>query len=208
VDVTGIPAGEYYLVHRANADRKLVERDYGNDAASLRIAVSWQKGKSEAPSVRILRGCAAHDTCPGPRQQAPMLTRAAAERYARAGVRRALGFQPRGFKIACKRARSRVARACSVSGKHAKRRYALKATIAYERRRTGVLYVRYSVGRKRGLMRIGKAPASSAVAEPRQRLVALDHSPLDGIRLRPVVHEVPRLVRHPLGGLGRRLPAQ
>jgi lysyl oxidase len=208
VDVTGIPAGEYYLVHRVNADRKLAERDYGNDAASLRIAASWPNGRTEAPSVKLLRRCAAHDTCPGPRQRAPVLTRAAAERYARTGVRRVLGFRPRGFAIACKRVRSRVARTCSVRGVHAHRRYSLKAKVAYERRRNGVLYVRYSVGRKHGLMRIGRAPASAAVAEPRKRLVALDDPPLDGIRLRPVVHEVPRLVRHPLGRLGRRVPAQ
>jgi hypothetical protein len=208
VDVTGIPAGEYYLVHRVNADRKLAERDYGNDAASLRIAVSWPNGGTEAPSVRILRGCAAHDTCPGPRQRAPVLSQAAAERYARIGVRRVLGFRPRGFAIACKRVRSRVARRCSVRGVHAHRRYSLKATVAYERRRNGVLYVRYSVGGKSGRILIGKASSSAAVAKPRERLVAFDDPPLDGVRLRPVVHEVPRLVRHPLGGLGRRVPAE
>ena len=208
VDVTGIPAGEYYLVHRVNADGKLAETRYGNDAASLRIAVSWPDGTTAAPSVKLLRACGGSDSCPGPRQRAPVLTRAVAEHYARVGVRRVLGFKPRGFKIACSRVRSRIARRCSAGGKHAGHRYALRETIAYERWKNGLLYVRYSLAGKSGRVLIGKAPASSAVAEPRQRLVALDHPPLDGVRLGPIVHEVPRLVRHPLGGLGSRLPAQ
>ena len=208
VDVTGVGAGEYYLVHRVNADRKLAERSYRNNAASVRIALSWPDGTAAAPSARLLRWCPASDYCPGPRQRAPVLTRAVAVRYARVAIRRALGFEPRGFKIACKHALSRISRRCSARGAHAGKRYSLRETIAYERRRNGVLYVRYSLAGKSGRVRVGKAPASAAVAEPRKRLVALHHPLLDGVRLGPIVHEVPRLVRHPLGGLGSRLPAQ
>ena len=208
VDVTGVPAGQYYLVHRVNADRKLAESDYANDAASLLLELSWPAGTAAAPSIKILRGCPAADSCPGPRQQPPALSRRAAERYAREGLQRALGFKPSGFKITCTRVRSRVSRACSARGAHGKRRYALREVISYQRWKSGLLFFRYSVGRRSGRVLIGKAPASGAVAQPSKRLVAFDDPPLDGVGLGAVVHEVPRLVSHPLGGLGRRLPAQ
>jgi glucose/arabinose dehydrogenase len=52
--LTGLPAGRYTLVHRANADRRLRELDYTNNAASLLLELRWRRG---APSVRILRTC-------------------------------------------------------------------------------------------------------------------------------------------------------
>jgi hypothetical protein len=208
VDLTGVPARQYYLVHRVNAERKLRESDYRNDAASLLLALSWPQGTSAAPSVRILRRCSDRDVCPGPRQQPPALSRRAAKRYAATALRRVLGFKPSGFVIVCARVRSRVSRACSARGVHRGRRYSLTVRITYERSKGGLLFFRYAIGAKTGRVLLGKAPVSGAVAEPRQRLVALDDPPLDGIRLRPVVDEVPRLVRHPLGRLGARLPAQ
>src|SRR4051794_31261632 len=208
VDVSGVPAGQYYLVHRANADRKLVESDYSNDAASLLIQLSWPDGASSAPSVKVLRGCPATDSCPGPRQRPPILSRRAAERYASRAFERALGFKPSGFKIACTRVRSKFSRTYSLRGVHRGRRYDVRAVLWYERWKNGLLYLGYSLRGERGRLPLGKAPASAAVAEPSQRLVALDYPLLDGVRVRPVVHEVPRLVRDPLRGLGRRVAAQ
>jgi hypothetical protein len=174
IDLTGVPAGEYYLVHRVNADRKLRESNYRNDAASLLIAVAWPRGKARAPSVRVLLGCKDRDYCPGPHQQPPALTRAAAERYGVAGLRRALGFDPRGFTVSCARVRSRVSRSCSARGIRAGRRYALKETVSYERWKRGVLFYRYSVDgtvaarklpSRSGRVRVGYARrASAAVA--------------------------------------------
>jgi hypothetical protein len=208
VDVTGVPAGQYYLVHRANADRKLVESDYSNDAASLLIELSWPGGTSAAPAVKILRGCPATDSCPGPQQQPPLLSRRAAERYAPKGFARALGFKPSGFKVTCTRVRSRFSRACSLRGVHRGRGYRVNEVLWYERWKNGQLYLGYSLRGKRGRLSLGKAPVSAAVAQPRERLVALDDPLLDGVAVRPVVHEVPRLVRDPLRGLGRRVAAQ
>jgi hypothetical protein len=164
VDVTGVPAGQYYLVHRVNADRKLTESDYSNDAASLLVQLSWPGGTSGAPSVKELRGCPSTDSCPGPHQQPPLLSRRAAQRYAAEGLRRALGFKPRGFKITCTRKRSSFSRACSARGVHGKRRYSLSEGIWYQRWKSGLLFFRYSVGRKSGRVLIGKAPASGSVA--------------------------------------------
>jgi lysyl oxidase len=226
VDLTGLRAGEYYLVHRANADRKVKERNYANDAASVLVDLSWPQGTTQAPSVKVLRGCGASDACPGPHQQAPALARAAAERYALVELRRALGFKPHRFTLSCARKLAATSRACKARGAHSDRRYSVAETIAYERTKQGVIFYRYAVSgtvkgklckssacvrklkARSGRVRVGAAKASAAVSQPRQRFVALDHAPLDGVRLRPVVHEVPRLVRHALGGLRGRVAAQ
>jgi hypothetical protein len=208
VDVTGVPAGQYYLVHRANADRKLLESDYSNDAAALLVELSWPDGTSAAPSVKALRSCPASDSCPGPNQRPPVLTRGAAERYAKKAFERVLGFKPSGLKVACIRVRSQFSRACTLRGVHRGRRYDLREVLWYERWKSGLLYLGYLLRGKRGRILLGKAPASAAVAEPSQRLVAFDDPPLDGVRVGPVVHEVPRLVRDPLRGLGPRVAAQ
>ncbi len=60
VAITGVPAGVYVLVHRANPHMFLRELRYENNAASVRIRLSWRAG---APSVRVLRTCPATDRC-------------------------------------------------------------------------------------------------------------------------------------------------
>jgi hypothetical protein len=50
----GLPAGRYVLVHRVNADRRLKELSYANDAASVLLDIRWQSGK---PYVRVLALC-------------------------------------------------------------------------------------------------------------------------------------------------------
>jgi hypothetical protein len=64
VDVTGVPAGRYYLVHRVNADKKLLERKYSNNAASVLLALTWPKGAGSAPRVDVLKRCPASARCP------------------------------------------------------------------------------------------------------------------------------------------------
>jgi hypothetical protein len=56
----GLPAGRYVLVHRVNADRRLRELDYTNNAASLLLRLSWRRG---VPSLRLLRSCPDTDRC-------------------------------------------------------------------------------------------------------------------------------------------------
>lgn len=60
LDLAGIPAGEYVLVHRANADERLEELDYTNNAASLRFRLSWNGGE---PQVQTLRTCESSADC-------------------------------------------------------------------------------------------------------------------------------------------------
>jgi Lysyl oxidase/WD40-like Beta Propeller Repeat len=60
VDITGVQAGAYVLVHRVNQSLVLHELRYDNDAASVRIRIAWRRG---APSVRVLRSCQSTATC-------------------------------------------------------------------------------------------------------------------------------------------------
>jgi lysyl oxidase len=60
LELRGVPAGIYVLVHRANPDHRLEELDYTNNDASLRIRLSWRGG---VPHVRTLRTCQASDDC-------------------------------------------------------------------------------------------------------------------------------------------------
>jgi hypothetical protein len=60
LELKGVPAGDYVLVHRANPENLLEELDYTNNAASLRIRLTWVDG---VPKVRTLRTCQASADC-------------------------------------------------------------------------------------------------------------------------------------------------
>ncbi|HEY2938975.1 MAG TPA: lysyl oxidase family protein [Gaiellaceae bacterium] len=61
IDVTGLPAGRYVLVHRANPGRDLRESSYANNAAS--VLVELRRGADERASVSVLANCPA-PRCP------------------------------------------------------------------------------------------------------------------------------------------------
>ena len=63
LDLTGVPGGNYVLVHRSNRRLLLRELGYENNAASLRIRIRWPHGRSRAPSVRVIRTCPDSDRC-------------------------------------------------------------------------------------------------------------------------------------------------
>jgi hypothetical protein len=54
IELQGLPRGRYTLVHRVNADRRLRELRYDNDAASLVFSLRWRRG---LPDVRVLARC-------------------------------------------------------------------------------------------------------------------------------------------------------
>jgi hypothetical protein len=60
LELRGVPAGVYLLVHRANPDQRLEELDYTNNDASLRIRLTWQDG---VPHVEALRACQDSAAC-------------------------------------------------------------------------------------------------------------------------------------------------
>jgi hypothetical protein len=60
LELRGVAAGTYLLVHRANPTQQLEEIDYTNNAASLRIRLTWKSG---IPQVETLRTCQDSDRC-------------------------------------------------------------------------------------------------------------------------------------------------
>jgi hypothetical protein len=60
IDLTGIPAGIYVLVHRANPDGWLRERRYDNNAASVRLRLTRAGGVAR---VVVLRSCEDVERC-------------------------------------------------------------------------------------------------------------------------------------------------
>ncbi len=64
VDVTRVPAGVYVLVHRANPARTVRELRYSDDAASVRVRLTWPGGRKALPRVTVLRRCEASEACP------------------------------------------------------------------------------------------------------------------------------------------------
>ena len=60
LELRGVPASIYVLIHRANPDQRLEELDYTNNDASLRVRLSWSGGR---PRVETLRTCQSSATC-------------------------------------------------------------------------------------------------------------------------------------------------
>jgi hypothetical protein len=56
----GLEDGRYALVHRVNADRRLRELDYRNNAASVLIQLRRRRGQ---PQIRVLRRCPGSARC-------------------------------------------------------------------------------------------------------------------------------------------------
>ena len=71
IEVTDIPEGSYYLVHRVNAEVR--ESDYSNNAASVLLELRWPNGSDSPPTITTLASCADTARCsPGqPRSPAP-----------------------------------------------------------------------------------------------------------------------------------------
>jgi lysyl oxidase len=65
VDITGVPAGTYELLHKVNVDRKLRESSYANDAASILIQISWPRGFEQPPSIDVVKRCGDGRRCRG-----------------------------------------------------------------------------------------------------------------------------------------------
>ena len=63
VDVTGVPAGRYELVHWVNPGRALKESGYANNASSVIIQLGWPQGHRAPPSVDVVRRCADGTRC-------------------------------------------------------------------------------------------------------------------------------------------------
>jgi hypothetical protein len=67
LDLTGVKAGRYYVLHRVNVDGRIREVSRRNNAASALISIRWPHGKRRPPRVRILAECPRGNRCRGPR---------------------------------------------------------------------------------------------------------------------------------------------
>ncbi|MBA2631331.1 MAG: hypothetical protein H0U84_09990 [Thermoleophilaceae bacterium] len=65
IDVTGVPAGTYYLVHWANRDSSLCESNILNNVSATKLRL-WPRGYGRAPYFRALEEV---DTLPPPERQ-------------------------------------------------------------------------------------------------------------------------------------------
>ena len=63
VELTGLPEGRYYLVHRVNADGTLAEASYSNNASSVLLDLRW-RGTRRPPRLTLMRTCPDSDRCP------------------------------------------------------------------------------------------------------------------------------------------------
>jgi Lysyl oxidase len=83
IEVTGVPAGRYSLVHRVNARRRIRERDVANDVASALIEIGWPNGPRQPPTVSVLDRCRERALCApeGPARPVPVLTPAETSRF-------------------------------------------------------------------------------------------------------------------------------
>jgi serine protease len=69
----GLPDGRYVLVHRVNADRKIRELSYENDAASVLLDLRWHSG---VPYLRVVASCPDSGLCDGKPVRRPHAARA------------------------------------------------------------------------------------------------------------------------------------
>jgi hypothetical protein len=63
LELTGLPAGRYVLVHRVNPTRDLRESDYSDDVASMAIDVAWPRGPKLPPQIDVVARCPGSATC-------------------------------------------------------------------------------------------------------------------------------------------------
>jgi hypothetical protein len=71
LDITRVPSGTYELVNTVNADRTLIEKNYGNNSTTVSLSIRWPQGMpaperaiSKAPVVEFLRVCPGQAHCP------------------------------------------------------------------------------------------------------------------------------------------------
>jgi len=63
VDVTGLRAGRYRLIHTANPTGALLETNYRDNASSALLRLRWPRGRKHSPRVKVLRRCDANGRC-------------------------------------------------------------------------------------------------------------------------------------------------
>jgi hypothetical protein len=134
VDITDVPAGRYRLVHRVNADRKLKEKNYADDVASVLVDISWPGGFDVEPKVTQVARCAVTAACP----IAPEISASKAAGYAKTAV--ADVYRGKGVSAKCHTVRHGKY-SCDVAWRGGKKATATIASLSSR----GKLYWSYSL---------------------------------------------------------------
>jgi hypothetical protein len=64
IDITGLKAGRYVLVHRVNPEARIVENDYSNNSSSALLQLSWPLGRHRLPRLTVRKVCYSSAYCP------------------------------------------------------------------------------------------------------------------------------------------------
>jgi Lysyl oxidase len=63
VDINGVAPGDYVLVHRVNAARRLRESNYANNSSAARIRLLPPASPNDLPGILVLRTCETGTRC-------------------------------------------------------------------------------------------------------------------------------------------------
>ena len=63
IDLTGLPAGLYRLIHRVNPDGLIREKTMANNMSSAVVQIKWPNGRNAAPQVTVLKTCEDTPSC-------------------------------------------------------------------------------------------------------------------------------------------------
>jgi Lysyl oxidase len=113
LDVTDVPAGQYYLINWVNADHSLLERGYEDDISALRIRLVPHPGTP--PTLTVLRVLK-------PIYLPPTLSAKAAKRYVRRAITQYFHKRSQRLRQSCRR-ESESSFLCSVSWQQRSLRY-------------------------------------------------------------------------------------
>jgi hypothetical protein len=113
LDVTDVPAGQYYLINWVNSDNSLLERSYEDDISALRIRLVPHRGAP--PTLTVLEVLA-------PVYLPPTLSAKQARRYVRRALTQYFHKRPKRLRQSCHR-KSESSFLCSVRWRQGSLRY-------------------------------------------------------------------------------------
>jgi hypothetical protein len=151
IDITGVPAGTYNLVHTVNANRAIHESDYTNNSASLLIKLAWPNGMDQEPTVTLLDTCQDGDMCGSePPKPLPKLSARGAAALARQAARKAYGSSAsKAVASSCKRTRAKTGATCRIKWSKGSAKYSGTVSLGYQYGTNGVVQWFYNVDVKR-----------------------------------------------------------
>jgi hypothetical protein len=119
LDVTDVPAGQYYLINWVNADKSLLERSYQDNLSALRIRLVPHRGTP--PTLTVLGALA-------PIYLPPTLSAEKAKRYVLLAITQYFHRRPKGLHQSCHR-NSESSFLCSVRWRQGSLEYSGKVRL-------------------------------------------------------------------------------